>query len=47
MNAQPQRDVWVLNPKALPAFLESQPDCLTPEDLSLAAYHLSRHVKVA
>jgi hypothetical protein len=47
MHEQPQREVWVLNPKALPALLESEPDRLTEEDLSLAAYHLLRHIQVA
>lgn len=37
--------LWVLNPKALPSFLQHEPTCLSPEDLKLAAYHLSRHIR--
>ncbi|MFY9329224.1 MAG: nuclease-related domain-containing protein [Georgfuchsia sp.] len=39
------REVWVLEPKALPAFLYNAPNVLAPEDVSLAAYHLSRFVR--
>jgi hypothetical protein len=38
-------DVWVLNPKALPKFLENEPDRLTTEDAGLVAYHLSRYIR--
>ncbi|MBD0334952.1 MAG: NERD domain-containing protein [Cyanobacteria bacterium Co-bin13] len=38
-------NVWVLNPKALPGFLQHEPACLSPEDVKLAAYHLSRHIR--
>jgi len=38
-------DVWVLNPKALKAFLEHERPDLSTEDVSLLAYHLSRHVR--
>lgn len=36
---------WVLNPKALPAFVKSEPNKLSPEDVKLATYHLSRYVR--
>ncbi len=36
------REVWVLNPKALPAFLENEPARLSKEDVSLICFHLSR-----
>lgn len=39
------REVWVLEPKALPAFLNNAANVLTPEDVSLAAYHLSRYIR--
>lgn len=39
------RDVWVLNPKALPDFLEHNASVLTPEDVKLASYHLSRIIR--
>ncbi|HXF83356.1 MAG TPA: nuclease-related domain-containing protein [bacterium] len=47
MPEQPQREVWVLNPKALPVLLEREPERLTEDDLSLAAYHLLRYINVA
>lgn len=40
-------DVWVLNPKALPAFIDHQPEVLKPEDVHLAAYHLARHIRTS
>jgi hypothetical protein len=39
------RDVWVLEPKALPAFLEKQPVRISPEDVKLASFHLSRFIR--
>jgi Nuclease-related domain len=39
------KGLWVLEPKALPAFLDREPQRLTPEDAKLAAYHLSRHIR--
>ena len=38
-------EVWILEPKALPKFLENQPAILPAEDISLASYHLSRYVR--
>jgi hypothetical protein len=40
-----QSDVWVLNPKALPAFLGREPERLSAEEIKLAAFHLSRYVR--
>lgn len=40
-----QRDVWVMEPKGLPAFLSRQQKCLSPEDVKLASFHLSRFVR--
>ncbi len=37
--------VWVLNPKALPTFLENEPQRIPAEDVKLAAYHLSRYIR--
>lgn len=42
-----QSDVWVLNPKALPAFISNSREQLVSEDLSLVAFHLSRFVRAA
>jgi hypothetical protein len=36
---------WVLEPKALPAFIENEPKRIMDGDLKLAAYHLSRYVR--
>jgi hypothetical protein len=40
------RSLWVLNPKALPGFLEELQPVLAEEDVSLATYHLSRYIRV-
>jgi hypothetical protein len=37
--------VWVLNPKALPTFLENEPRRIAAADVKLAAYHLSRYIR--
>jgi Nuclease-related domain len=39
------RDVWVLNPKALPDFLANEPAVLSTEDVKLASFHLSRFIR--
>jgi hypothetical protein len=40
-----QREVWVMEPKGLPAFLARQVQRLGVEDVKLASYHLSRLVR--
>lgn len=40
-------EVWVLNPKALPAFISNSKTRLSSEQVSLCAYHLSRHIRNA
>lgn len=40
------REIWVLEPKALPAFLGDAPQVLSPEDVALASTHLSRMIRV-
>lgn len=40
-----RKDLWVLEPKALAAFLAQEQTRLTPEDVTLAAYHLSRFIR--
>ncbi len=37
--------VWVLNPKALPSFIENQPDIISQEDMMLASFHISRYIR--
>ncbi|HZZ95184.1 MAG TPA: nuclease-related domain-containing protein [Usitatibacter sp.] len=39
------RDVWVLEPKALPKFLENEGSTMEPEAVRLVAYHLSRYIR--
>jgi len=38
-------DVWVLNPKGLPSFIDNQREALSPEDVKLLSFHLSRYVR--
>ncbi len=37
--------VWVLNPKALPAFIESADPKLAESDLHMVSFHLSRYIR--
>jgi Nuclease-related domain len=41
-----QKAVWVMEPKGLPAFLARAPNRMAPEDVKLAAFHLSRYIRV-
>jgi Nuclease-related domain len=41
----PRGDVWVLEPKALPAFIGNAPAMIAPSDVTLAAFHLSQFVR--
>jgi hypothetical protein len=38
-------DVWVLEPKALPAFIDNAPAMIAASDVALAAFHLSQYVR--
>ncbi|MCU0588842.1 MAG: NERD domain-containing protein [Syntrophobacteraceae bacterium] len=38
-------EVWVLNPRNLPAFLDHERTVLASEDVKLLAFHLSRYVR--
>jgi len=40
-----RRDLWVLEPKALPSFLAQENAQIPAEDLKLAAFHLSRFIR--
>jgi hypothetical protein len=42
---QSTKKLWVLNPKALPGFLDNEGPRLSAEDIKLASYHLSRHIR--
>jgi hypothetical protein len=37
--------VWVLIPKALPSFIEHEPNRISESDLHMAAYHLARYIR--
>lgn len=39
------KDVWVLEPKALPSFLNNEPNRMSHEDVKLASFHLSRLIR--
>jgi hypothetical protein len=39
------KELWVLEPKALPGFLANEPTRLDKGDIKLAAYHLSRYIR--
>jgi len=41
----PRGSVWVLEPKALPAFIQQEPESIVASDVALAASHLSRYVR--
>lgn len=38
-------EIWVLEPKALPAFIGNANEVIDPENVALAAFHLSRYVR--
>jgi hypothetical protein len=38
--------VWVLNPQALPSFIQHEPIRIKESDLHMAAYHLARYIRV-
>jgi len=37
--------IWVLNPKALPTYIENKPEILSQDDMMLASYHISRYIR--
>ena len=39
------KNIWILNPKGFPKFLENAKEQLTKEDKKLVAYHLSRYIR--
>ena len=44
-DGRPKTPLWVLNPKALPQFLQNREKTLAASDIKLAAYHLSRFIR--
>jgi hypothetical protein len=45
MNRERHSEVWVLEPKALPTWIENSFSSIAPEDVALASFHLSRYVR--
>ena len=41
----PTGDVWVLEPKMLPGYIQQAPEMIAASDVALAAFHLSRYVR--
>ncbi len=44
-DAAQRSGVWVLNPKALSKFIDNAPQTLSPEEIKLVSYHLSRYIR--
>jgi hypothetical protein len=44
-NAHAQDKVWVLNPKCLLSFIQNEKVDLSPEDVNLISFHLSRYIQ--
>lgn len=40
-----KNNVWVLNPRALPKFIENENNLLTKEDVNLVSFHISRYIR--
>ncbi|WP_457573420.1 nuclease-related domain-containing protein [Desulfolithobacter sp.] len=46
MTAQGRKSgIWVLEPKALPKFIQNHPPLLSQADMMLASYHISRYIR--
>lgn len=45
INPAAHKKVWVLNPKNLPSFMQHENGGISPEDVNLIAYHLSRYIR--
>jgi len=44
-NRQNKRDLWVLEPKALPIWLGNEKPVLAPDEVAMASSHLSRYIR--
>ena len=40
-------NVWVLNPKALPAFISNSRETLKPDEVSMCALHLDKYIRAS
>ena len=38
-------EIWVLNPKVLPTYVENQRDRISKDDMMLASFHISRYIR--
>lgn len=47
MSPTDKKTIWILNPKAFPAFVEKTDVVLNEEDVRLAAYHLGKHIRAS
>lgn len=45
IGAHAHESVWVLNPKALPAFIAQERTAIPLEDIRMATCHLSRYIR--
>jgi hypothetical protein len=45
MPAENKGDVWVLNPKMLPAYIEREPILIKPEDVTLVSSRITAHMQ--
>jgi hypothetical protein len=43
--AQKEKNVWLLNPTALPSYINNELVILNDQDLHLISYHLARHIR--
>jgi len=41
-----KKKIWILNPKALPSFIKNEPKTIDESDIHLAAYHISRYIRM-
>ncbi len=46
-NTKDKNTPWVLNPKALPKFIENSPKVLTKETMMMVSYHISRFIRAS
>ncbi|NQT66193.1 MAG: NERD domain-containing protein [Actinobacteria bacterium] len=41
-----KKRIWILNPKALPSFINNEPVRIKESDMHLAAFHISRYIRM-
>ncbi|MDD5622836.1 MAG: nuclease-related domain-containing protein [Actinomycetota bacterium] len=40
-----KKRIWILNPQALPSFINNEPKTINESDMHLAAFHISRYIR--